>query len=134
MIAAVCLDDHNGMCFNRRRQSRDRLLLADLLREAGGAPLWMNAYSAGLFKTPPANLRTAEDFLDRAGRGEYCFVEDRDLTGWAGKLEALVVYRWNRIYPADFYFTLPLDGWTLARTGEFAGSSHERITKEVYTR
>ena len=34
------------MLFNRRRQSQDRLLREDLLREAGGGPLWKNGYSA----------------------------------------------------------------------------------------
>ena len=29
MILVVCLDDGNGMGFNRRRQSQDRLLRAD---------------------------------------------------------------------------------------------------------
>ena len=35
MIAVVCIDDKGGMLFNRRRQSQDRLLREDLLREAG---------------------------------------------------------------------------------------------------
>lgn len=134
MIAVICMDDRGGMLFNRRRQSQDRLLRSDLLREAAGRPVWMNAYSAKQFTAPPENLRPAEDFLDRAGPGELCFVEDRDLTPWLEKLEGLILYRWNRTYPADLYFTLPLEGWTLERTEEFAGSSHEKITKEVYGR
>ena len=35
-------------------------------------------------------------------------------------------------YPADLYWDLPLEGWTLARREEFPGFSHEIITKEVY--
>lgn len=134
MIAAVCLDDNNGMLFNRRRQSQDRLLRADIIREAGDGPLWMDAYSAKQFKEAPACLRVAEDFLAQAGPGELCFVEDQDLTAWAGKLEGLILYRWNRTYPADVRFSLPLGGWRLARTEEFPGSSHEKITKEVYVK
>lgn len=134
MIAAVCIDDHNGMLFNHRRQSQDRLLRADLLQEAAGRPLWMNGYSARQFKEAPETLRVDEDFLSQAGPGELCFVEDQDLTAWAEKLEGLILYRWNRDYPADFRFTLSLEGWTLERTEEFAGSSHEKITKEVYIR
>ena len=134
MIAAVCVDDNNGMCFNHRRQSQDRLLRADLLREAAGGPLWMNAYSAKQFKESPEALLVAPDFLAQAGPGALCFVEDQDLTPWAEKLEGIILYRWNRTYPADLRFTLPLAGWRLARTEEFPGSSHEKITKEVYTR
>jgi len=48
-----------------------------------------------------------------------------------GAPEGLILYRWNRTYPADLYFTLSLEGWTLERREEFAGSSHEKITKEV---
>lgn len=134
MIAIVCIDDKGGMLFNHRRQSQDRLLRADLLREAAGRPVWLNAYSARQFDDPPENLRVAEDFLDRAGRGELCFVEDRDLSPWLGKLEGVILYRWNRTYPADLRLTLPLEGWALERREEFPGSSHEKITKEVYRR
>ena len=52
MILAVCIDDRNGMLFNGRRQSQDRVLREDLVREAGGGPLWMSAYSARQFDPP----------------------------------------------------------------------------------
>ncbi len=132
MLAAVCVDDQNGLLFNGRRQSQDRLLREDLLREAGDRPLWMNAYSARQFHPLPPGVRTAEDFLEQAGPGELCFVEDRDLLPFRERIEGVVLYRWNRRYPADTYFSLSLEGWTLERREEFPGSSHERITKEVY--
>lgn len=134
MIAALCLDGQNGMLFNHRRQSQDRLLREDLAREAAGRLLWMNAYSAGQFAPLPPNVRTAEDFLEQAGPGEVCFVEDRDLSPLWERVEGLILYRWNRRYPADVYFTLSMEDWTLARRTEFPGSSHKLITKEVYTR
>lgn len=134
MIAIVCIDDKNGMLFNHRRQSQDRLLRADLLQEADGRRLWMNAYSAKQFSPLPGNAQTAEDFLEKAGTGELCFVEDQKLDPYTERLEGLIVYRWNRRYPADLFFTLPLDTWTLARQEEFPGSSHEKITKEVYVK
>lgn len=132
MILILCLDDRNGMLFNRRRQSQDRLLRADLLREAAGRTLWMNEYSARQFDPRPENIRTAEDFLDRAGEGELCFVECCDPGPWADRAEGVLLYRWNRTYPADVYCTLPLEAWTPERREEFPGSSHEKITKEVY--
>ena len=33
MNIIICLDDNNGMMFNKRRQSQDRILRADLERE-----------------------------------------------------------------------------------------------------
>ena len=49
-----------------------------------------------------------------------------------GRVERVVLYRWDRAYPADLYWDLSLEGWTLARREEFPGFSHEIITKEVY--
>ncbi len=134
MILIACVDDRGGMLFNRRRQSQDRLLRQDLLEEAGGRPVWLNPYSLKQFPDPPENLRCAEDFFRRAGEGELCFFEDADPAPWLEAAEGVILYHWNRRYPADLYFPLPLAGWTLVRREEFPGSSHERITKEVYTR
>ena len=52
------------------------------------------------------------------------------------RMEGLVLYHWNRRYPADAWLDVRPGppGWTLARREEFSGHSHERITKEVYTR
>ena len=49
-------------------------------------------------------------------------------------VEAVVLYKWNRVYPADQYFSKDLSGWKMVETEEFAGSSHEKITKERYER
>ena len=134
MIAVVCVDDRGGMLFNRRRQSQDRLLRQDLLEEAGGRPVWLSPYSLKQFPDPPENLRSAEDFFCRPGRGEYCFFEDVDPAPWLEGAEGVILYHWNRSYPGDLFFPLPLTGWTLTRREEFPGSSHERITKEVFLR
>ena len=74
--------------------------------------------------------------MDKAGPGELCFVEEPPLLPWLDRLEGLVLYRWNRRYPADAWLDVRPGppGWTLARREEFSGHSHERITKEVYTR
>ena len=134
MIAAVCVDDRGGMAFHGRRVSRDRLVRADLLSMAGERRLWMSAESRKQFTEPGGNLAVSEDFLARAGRGEFCFVEDRPLCPWREKLEALVLYRWNRMYPFDLRLDLDpaAEGWTLRERREFPGFSHQLITKEVY--
>lgn len=134
MILTACIDDRGGMLFNKRRLSRDRLLLQNLLEEAAGRAVWMNAYSRKLFVPPPENLRCAEDFPRRAGPGELCFFENLDPAPWVEKAEEIVLYHWNRVYPSDLRFAMPPGGWTLFRREEFPGSSHERITKEVFVR
>lgn len=133
MIVMVCIDDTGGMLFHNRRQSQDRLLRQRVLAQTGGRPLWTNAYSAGQFSPEDAlRLRVAENFLDLAQPGEYCFVETVPLRPYAKRIETLYLYRWNRRYPADQRLDLDLSGWTLARTADFPGHSHKIITEEVY--
>ncbi len=134
MIAIACVDDGLGVGFNRRRQSRDRAMLARLSEVTRGAPVWMNSSTAKLFDPLPPLARVAEDFLDRAGQGEYCFAENTDLAPLADRLEGLVLYRWNRAYPADRRLGLDPGAFRLVRRTDFPGSSHEKITEEVYTR
>ena len=133
MILIVCVDDAGGLGFNRRRQSQDRALRARMLEKWGR--LWMNAYSAGQFaKEDP--VTADEDFLEKAGPGDTCFAEGPAAAAVLDRAEKLVLYRWNRKYPADCHFPLDLEarGWRLEETADFAGSSHEKITEEVYTR
>ena len=130
MHLVVCVDDRMGMCFAGRRQSMDRLLREDLLALTQGAAIWMAPYSAGQFEASPENLQMAEDFTEKAGAGEYCFCE---LQLPRGNIESIILYRWNRHYPADFVFPAEwLQCRSLKETKEFAGSSHEKITREVY--
>ena len=133
MILIVCVDDTGGLGFNRRRQSQDRALRARMLEKWGR--LWMNAYSAGQFaKEDP--VTADEGFLEMAGPGDACFAEGPAAAEALDRAEKLVLYRWNRKYPADCHFPLDLEarGWRLEETEDFAGSSHEKITEEVYVR
>ena len=49
-------------------------------------------------------------------------------------IEKIVLFRWNRKYPADFYFDIELEGsgWRMTEVGEFSGFSHKKIIKEIY--
>lgn len=135
MIVIACVDDNMGMMFNHRRQSQDRVLRERVLKAARGKKLWMNHYSAKQFSESAAPQILVEDnFLSAAGTGEYCFVEDCDVTPYIRRVEKLILYRWNRLYPSDQTFLIDLSagGWKLVHTVEFAGSSHEKITEEIY--
>lgn len=137
MHVILCLDDRNGMLFNHRRQSQDRVLRTRMLDMCGAHGLWLNEYSAGQFsQAQRAYLRVDAQFLAFAGAGEYCFVEDQDIAPYWTQVETLILFCWNRSYPADRYFDRSqLDyGWVLRETEEFSGFSHPKITKEVYRR
>ncbi|HIS78641.1 MAG TPA: ribonuclease Z [Candidatus Caccousia stercoris] len=136
MIIIACVDEKWGTRFNGRRQSRDRILCGDMLKLTEGSRLWMDEKSRELFEGPEAErILTDARFLEKAGAGEYCFVEGQDLEACRERLEGAVLYRWNRVYPSDQYWDQTLlEGMRLKEEWEFAGSSHEIITREVYVR
>ena len=161
MMIIACVDENNGLMFNHRRQSRDSIVCRDILQECRGKKLYMSAYSSRLFeeaekteeakeaereetkeaegiensgKAERAEIEITEDILKRAGNEDACFIEDTEITGFEEKIQKVILYKWNRRYPADRYLSLELsDGsWGLLQTEEFKGSSHERITEEIY--
>lgn len=141
MKLIVCIDEKNGMMFNHRRQSQDRVLRDDIRKECQGSILRMNAYSAGLFEKDAdvetmVQIFSSEDFLAQASEDDCCFVEDQDISLWLEQADTVILYQWNRHYPADLYFTAELseDTWQMERQEDFVGSSHEKITKTVYAK
>ena len=143
MILIVCIDDNKGMMFNHRRQSQDRVLRRHILDMVGNGKLWMNEYSGKMFAKDSEELlhgpvQTDEDFLKKASSGEYCFVETNscglDMFPDTANIESVVLYKWNRVYPADQYFTMDLSDWKLVGTVFFAASSHEKNTEYTYER
>ena len=126
-----------GMMFNHRRQSQDQILRERVLEETKDSMLWMNHYSAKQFSEGAVpQINVDDSFMSEAGSGEYCFVEDCDITPYLRWVEKVILYRWNRRYPADQTFSVDLaeGGWKLVHTEDFAGSSHDKITEEIYTR
>lgn len=137
MILVAAVDDRLGLCFHGKRQSQDKVLREKILTLFTGKKLWMNEYSAKQFAKDPgaAAIHVAEDFLTQAGTGEICFVENVSVASVAERVEQVYLFHWNRVYPGDLAFDLPLeDGWELTLEEEFPGSSHETITLEVYER
>ena len=133
MILIYCVDNQGGIPFNHRRQSQDRLLRARILEKTAHSRLWMSPYSAKQFQqeTGP-QVSVSEHCLEETAPGEYCFLETPDLPEDLGRIQQVILYRWNRDYPADVF--CPLDFTRFQRTAEeeFAGSSHKTITEEIY--
>ena len=123
MILITVVDDRMGMCFNRRRLSRDRVLSDKILTLTNGKVLWMSSYSEKLFDSVKhSQINIDDDCLREAAAGEYCFVET----------EQIILFKWNRRYPADVFFNIDLNGWKLKYSEDFEGNSHDKITMEVY--
>lgn len=135
MTLFVCLDNAGGMRFNHRRQSRDAAVLRDICTMVGGGRLLLRPDSEALFSAAPVRLIVCDAPLDAAQDGDCCFLETPLSVGGMSKIATLIVYRWNRDYPADVFF--PSDAWRgfrLEHTADFPGTSHDKITKEVYVR
>ena len=174
MKLIICVDDKNGMMFNHRRQSRDRLLIERLLEATGDAVICIKEYSSSLFKNalhgveltqekideepdgrlakklegkidgePEENnqekpqekdkIRIVEGELD-VGSEEYFFDEDTDPTQFMEDVTEVIVYRWNKVYPADILCTADFTAWSIKSTYEFAGASHDKITEETFVK
>lgn len=132
MTIYVCLDDRNGMLFNKRRQSRDAAVLADILSALPGE-LTIDGFSEKLI----AGARIPYVIAGSALSAEtHFFAENRTAAELLPLASNVIIYRWNRVYPADTHWDWDpaLEGFTLKETTEFPGKSHEKITKEVYTR
>lgn len=150
MNVIICVDDNNGMMFNNRRQSKDSAVRQHIIADADGTAIWLNSYSAAQFKDTAFSdtklnvskfnaiqkplLCIDEEFLDKVGEKEFAFVENLPIKKYENKIHQLILYKWNRKYPADFYFDIDIadDSWQLASVEEFSGSSHDKISKEVY--
>ncbi|MCI5649759.1 MAG: ribonuclease Z [Fusicatenibacter sp.] len=131
MIAIVCLDDRKGMMFNKRRVSSDRTVIEKIEEMCQNRTLWVHPDSLRMFT---GEVRSDEAFLQKAGAQDFCFVENQGLKQYEAEIETLILFWWNRRYPADVYLELDLDEWELKSREEFEGYSHTKITKEVYQR
>ena len=127
MTLYICLDDRNGLKFNRRRQSRDAAVLEDIRGDLTG-PLLIEPYSEKLILEAEIPC-----VLPPETAGHY-FAEDVPSDAVLEETRKIVIYRWNRHYPADVRWEpdFAAMGFTLRETTEFPGKSHEKITREVY--
>ena len=135
MNVILCLDDKNGMLFNKRRQSSDSCLRESVFNYINGKKLYMNRYTEKQFCDCASKIIVDNDFLSKAEADDFCFVEDSDISLFINEVKAFIIYRWNRVYPSDVKFPSDhLKNFKLISKTDFSGSSHEKITMEVYER
>lgn len=130
MIAILCLDNNNGMMFNDRRQSQDRVLRKYIAEMTKDEKVYMNAYTKKLYEEIEHPI-VSEDFLQKAGKGEPCIVENLSLNPVIDQIEEIVIFRWNKVYPSDQILDVDLGEWNLVEEEQIEGSTHE-ITKQIY--
>jgi len=132
MNIMACIDDNYGQLFNGRRQSRDIQVISKILEIADGNNLLINSFSEKIFKE---KAKVREDFLESAAEDDFCFVENVKVSEYIHKINKVYLFKWNRNYPADFFFDLDLNSnFNLISVEEFEGNSHELITLEVWAK
>ena len=133
MKLIVCLDENDGMTFNNRRQSKDRVV-GERIKEIVGSDkkIYISPKTENLFNEYGLDYIADEDYLKLASNNDYCFCEfelpeEKDV-------DEIIVFRWARNYPRSTSFTYDLDKWNAGIIEVIAGNSHEEIYIEPYTR
>ncbi|MBR5314808.1 MAG: ribonuclease Z [Clostridia bacterium] len=131
MTVFICVDDNFGLTFNNRRQSRDSVVIEKIREITGENRLFIRPFSEKMINE---GVVVSENMLDECKEGDFCFVEDVDIAPYAEKISTLVLFKWNRSYPSDRKLTLDFANRQLKETFDFVGSSHEKITYEVWVK
>ena len=133
MKIILCIDERNGLMFGGRRQSQDSVLRERVLANFSFPKLWMSEYSARQF-TEKTGFIVDNDYVTKAEKDDYCFVEDCGFN--LDLCNEVVIYKWNRHYPSDVTFDVDLKAAGFKRTSkaDFVGSSHKKITEEIYVK
>ena len=134
MTVFLCIDDRGGMLFNKRRQSRDSKLIADVCETVGDGILYVSDFSEMLFSESECSVISIPAPLGMAKKDGFVFVENFHIGDFLENIDTLIIYKWNKKYPYDFSLDVIPEqcGYTLTEKFDFCGSSHEKITKEIY--
>lgn len=139
MTLVITVDEAMGLAFGGKRQSRDRELTRDIWRMADGRRIVAAEYSRLLFEEAQIDVSGMLFAPDPALAAEATDVVLLELGAAEAELLAadeLVIYCWNRRYPA----TVKLDPELIERhfvkadEREFVGNSHEKLTRVTYKR
>ena len=115
-----------GLMFHQRRQTQDRIVRENI--KALKERIYMNEYSYQLYKDTLDDVIVDNDFI-KHGENHYCLIENVSVKDC--DIDEMILYRWNTIYPCDYYLDIDLSKFQLVKQEMFKGSSHE-VTKEIY--
>lgn len=135
MTLIACVDLNNGILFNHRRLSKDRKLICHILDLIGEKRLWINNYTKEIFDVEKKfNIVVDEEYITKIEAGDACFVENSVPKILEDKIDKIILYNWNRRYPADEHLNIDFNNWMLESEEEIKGSSHEKIIQKIYIR
>lgn len=126
---ALCIDKGNGRLFYGKRTSSDREVRKRLLDMTD--VLYVDSYTAAQFTEDygKEKLRVVDD---PAGIAEgTAFIELQDIPRDADRI---VIFNWNRKYPADRFLDFRFSGWRKVKKEDFEGYAHPKVTMDVWER
>ena len=135
-IVAFAIEDRGGYSFNGRSLSKDRLMMEDLQRRIAPCQIVTIDSESMLMQLSQQEYLLRENDFIKSEETLVVFANVilpsqirktfSDIKEWD-----YFLYRWNRSYPADQYFSenLALD-WALVSKEDIVGSSHPKITFE----
>lgn len=137
MKLIVCLENNNGVIFNKRRVSSDRKVTQRVIELTWGKKLWISYYTQELFVDKDIKstlIVISNSIFKKAGENDYVWIENI-MPKNLDDCSELIVFRWNRDYPSDLKFDFDFsDSFELSSAKIIKGNSHDEITEEHYTR
>lgn len=76
------------------------------------------------------------DIIDKTDEQDFYFIEKIEhlnKINW-NKIEELILYRWDKKYPADCTLDIDWGAFNFNSVQEFQGYSHDKIIREVYVK
>ncbi len=133
ITVAICLDNKGGMTFLGKRQSRDRVLIEDLVKSTDGE-IYISDFSSVLFAPYGGRYRVVDNPLTDTPDGAVSFIENLPLSEALPHIDRIIMYKWNRVYPSDKKIDIRFDDFKVISESEFVGSSHGKISKVILER
>ena len=131
MTILLCVDNNFGIKFNKRRQSKDKEVIRKIYEITKGKRLFIDSFSSDLFEKNKVEI--CDKFPQNAIDDDCFFTENPEFCDFS-KIDKIILFCWNTVYPSDVKFDIDLNEWKLNSTEEFVGNSHECITMEVYSK
>lgn len=131
MNAIAVIDSCNGLAFNDRPQSRDRVLMERIARLTDDAPIQAEGHFARMLESYGFQCLPYAQCLQP---GEWVWLDHDPSAQEIEQIDKLIVARFRNIYPADMWFTLEPQKpeWKKMSRQIFAGSSHDKIILEEF--
>lgn len=139
MKIIVIQSQDNGVFYNNQRQSTDININIDIAKKvkSANANLHLSAYSKSLFENfPDLSIKLIDEDTDvtSIAKNDYVLIEDLNPQEYIKNASGLIVYTFDKAYPADRFFNYELikTQFSSIKTDSFSGFSHNKINVEIF--